>query len=113
MKGILVIVPCGQGKIWDKYPDAGPTEACFAYTGSPFTVNRQYAERFADRWVILSAKYGFIQPTFLLPGPYNVTFKKKSTGPVSHAVLKEQVREQKLEALTLSLAWAVRNTGLQ
>jgi len=41
----LVIVPCGRSKIWDKNPDAGPTVAKDAYAGSPFKVNRRYAER--------------------------------------------------------------------
>lgn len=54
----LVIVPCGKRKIWDKHPDQGPTRADDAYIGTPFTLNRTYAERFGDRWVVLSAKYG-------------------------------------------------------
>ena len=73
MGEILVIVPCGQGKIWDTEPDRGPVAARDAYTGAPFKVNRAYAERFASYWVILSAKYGFIPPDYLIPGPYNVT----------------------------------------
>jgi hypothetical protein len=31
-------------------------------------VNRNLAEHFATRWVILSAKYGFIDPDHLIPG---------------------------------------------
>lgn len=91
MKGVLVIVPCGQGKVWDKEPNRGPVPAREAYTGAPFKVNREYAERFAERWVILSAKHGFIPPDFIIPGPYNITFKKKATGPVSISTLREQV----------------------
>lgn len=93
MKGLIVIVPCGQGKIWDKVPNRGATPARDAYTGSPFKVNREYAERFAERWVILSAKYGFIDPDYKIDGPYNVTFKKLNTLPVKLDVLKKQVRE--------------------
>ena len=59
--GTLVIVPCGKSKIWDRDPDAGPTAARAAYVGSPFKVNREYAETFGEAWVILSAKYGFLQ----------------------------------------------------
>lgn len=92
----LVVVPCGQAKVWGKQPGIGPVEARLAYTGSPFTVNRGYAERFADRWVILSAKYGFITPEFVIPGPYNVTFKRKRSGPVDVGTLREQVEEQGL-----------------
>ena len=65
----LVIIPCGQAKVWAGEPQRGPTPAGEAYTGAPFKVNRAYAERHGDRWVILSAKYGFIPPDSLLPGP--------------------------------------------
>ena len=58
----LVIVPCGKRKIWDKNSEAGPTKARDVYTGSPFKVNREYAEKFGDPWVILFAKYGFLEP---------------------------------------------------
>jgi hypothetical protein len=94
---LLVIVPCGQAKVWDRAPDHGPAPARDAYTGAPFTVNRRYAERFAEKWVILSAKYGFIDPAVVLPGPYNVTFKRKSSGPVSEAKLKQQVEQLGLD----------------
>jgi len=40
----LVIVPCGKRTIWDKHPDQGPTRADDAYTGTPFKLNRRYAE---------------------------------------------------------------------
>jgi cytoplasmic iron level regulating protein YaaA (DUF328/UPF0246 family) len=89
---LLVIVPCGRSKIWKKQPHLGPTPAREAYTGAPFKVNREYAERVGDRWVILSAKYGFVEPTTLIT-QYEVTFKKKSTNPVSSSVLKKQIAE--------------------
>ncbi len=46
---------------------------------------------FGERWMVLSAKYGFIEPAFLIPGQYNVTFKKRSTGPIATADLRDQV----------------------
>ncbi len=92
----LVVVPCGQGKIWDRYPKTGPVAARDAYTGAPFRVNRQFAEKFGDQWTILSAKYGFVSPDFVIPGPYAVTFKSRRTNPISVAALGEQVREQGL-----------------
>jgi hypothetical protein len=88
----LVVVPCGQQKIWKKRPGAGSVAARDAYTGPPFVLNRQYAERFGDRWVILSAKYGLIAPEFQIPGPYEVTFKRLATLPVSADVLFIQAR---------------------
>ena len=86
-----MIVPCGSSKVWGKDPSAGPTIARDAYVGSPFKLNRQYAERFGDRWVILSAKHGFIEPSFILKEPYEVTFKRKSSEPISVEILREQV----------------------
>lgn len=94
----LVIIPCGQGKIWDATPDAGPVQAANAYTGAPFKVNREYAQRFADRWIILSAKYGFIDPDFIIPGPYNVTFKRRSPELVTLDILKQQASSMGLNA---------------
>lgn len=97
MKGILVVVPCGQRKIWDKDPNRGPTPARDAYIGAPFKVNKKYAAHFAERWVILSAKHGFMSPDFIIPGPYNVTFKDRSTNPVSVSILRSQIQAQKLD----------------
>lgn len=93
---VLVIVPCGKRKIWDRFPAIGPVRARDAYIGAPFKVNRKYAERFADRWVILSAKYGFIDPDFVIPGNYNVTFKDPRTNPISVSKLVEQIKEKRL-----------------
>lgn len=101
MGGVLVIVPCGLSKVWGKNPQAGPTAASLAYTGPPFRLNKQYAERYGDRWVILSAKYGFIPPDFIIPGPYDVTFKRKSTNPIALEVLTEQVRRMGLNGFEM------------
>jgi hypothetical protein len=62
---MLVIVPCGG-----------------AYVSTFFRANRRYAETFGDGWVILSAKYGFVRPETLIPGPYNLTFNRRATGPI-------------------------------
>ena len=92
----LVVVSCGKTKIWDLNPAAGPTTAKKAYVGGPFKVNKGYAERFADRWVILSAKYGFIDPDFMIPENYDVTFKDRRTNPIGIDRLRQQVREMGL-----------------
>lgn len=97
---LLVIVPCGLLKIWDKYPDAGPTPAAEAYIGPPFVVNRAYAERSGGDWVVLSAKYGFVRPADIIPGPYNTTFKRKSSNPIGTAALREQVPAMGLDRYT-------------
>jgi len=88
---VLVVVPCGKLKIWDKHPERGPTEAREVYIGAPYKVNREYAEKFGYKWVILSAKYGFIEPDFIIPKNYNVTFNDRSTKPISIEQLKIQV----------------------
>ncbi|MDH5779052.1 MAG: hypothetical protein OEZ29_00470 [Candidatus Bathyarchaeota archaeon] len=94
----LVVVPCGKRKIWDKSPTAGPTKAKDVYIGAPFKVNREYAEKYADRWVILSAKYGFIDPGFIISENYDVTFGHPSTNPISVRALKEQVKQKALDS---------------
>ena len=91
MPRLLVIVPCGKSKIWDKQPHCGPTVASDAYTGAPFKLNRRYAECFGDAWVILSAKHGLIEPEFVIPGPYEVTFNRASTHPITKERLQQQV----------------------
>jgi len=92
---LLVVVPCGQAKIWKKYPWKGPTKAKDTYIGSPFKVNRKFAERFADRWIILSAKYGLIDPDFIIHEDYDITFTEPSTNPITLDDVKKQLRDMK------------------
>lgn len=99
----LVVVPCGSSKVWAKRPDAGAVPAKDAYTGGPFVMNRRYAERFGDDWVILSAKYGFLAPEDLIPEPYEVTFKRKGTNPIGFDALRRQVGERQLGAFDVVL----------
>lgn len=96
MTRILVIVPCGKRKIWDKYPNAGSTHAKDVYTSPAFRTNRLYAEKFGNSWIILSALHGFIEPSFLITEPYNVTFKSKKSMPIHTDRLLEQVEELRL-----------------
>jgi hypothetical protein len=93
---VLIVVPCGRGKIWDRLPDRSPVSAAEADTGTSFRLNRQYAERFGAAWVVLSAWYGFIAPEFIIPVPYEVSFKHPATGPIAFDRLRQQVREQQL-----------------
>jgi hypothetical protein len=96
MPETLVIVPCGKRKIWDRHPDQGSMPARDAYIGAPFVVNRNYAEQMSDTWLILSAKYGFIPSDFIITGPYNVTFKRRTDDTVTIDQLREQVLALKL-----------------
>lgn len=94
---ILVVVPCAGRKIWDIEPDHGPAKAKDVYKSPPFKVNKAFAEKFADRWIILSAKYGFIDPDFVIHKNYSVTFKKASTNPITMDQIKLQLKGKKLE----------------
>jgi len=94
----LCIVPCGNRKIWDRDPTAGPTPARNVYIG-PFAQKcREYAERFyPSSWCILSAKYGFLFPEDIVPGSYNVTFKDRRTNPITLEELSTQIKEKGLD----------------
>lgn len=94
---ILCIVSCSSRKIWDKDPSIEPVKARDAYIGALSKKAIMFAERFcSDSWAILSAKYGFLKPDDIIPGPYNVTFKKKSSAPISIDELMKQAREKGL-----------------
>lgn len=94
---LLVIVPCGKSKIWKKHPKIKNVEASKAYTGSPFKVNKAFAEKFSDKWIILSAKYGFIEPNFIIEEDYNVTFNNPKTKPIKTPELKKQFQKMGLD----------------
>ena len=93
----ICIVPCGSQKIWDKNPQNGPSKARYVYTG-PFAGKcREYAEKFyPESWCILSAKYGFLFPDDVVPGPYNVSFNNKKSNPISLNELKTSISTKKL-----------------
>lgn len=46
------------------------------YTSTLFTKSAAYAKKHADRWFILSAKYGLVFPEQII-NPYDVTLRKK------------------------------------
>ncbi len=94
---VLCIVPCGNKKIWDKKPEAGPQQARDVYIGPFASKCREYAEKFyPSSWVIISAKYGFLFPNDIVPGPYNVSFIDKSSNPITIEELKSQAQEKGL-----------------
>jgi len=93
----LCITPCGSKKIWDVNPIAGPTKAKNVYIGPFVQKCQQYAKVFyPNSWCILSAKYGFLFPEDKIPGPYNVTFNKKATNPISNEELEVQAAKKGL-----------------
>ena len=94
IRGLLVIISCGSQKIWDQIPRAGPTPALDAYTSPVFRISRRYAEHFSERWAILSAKYGFMDPAFVITEDYNTSFY--DPGAIKTPELIEQVKSHGL-----------------
>ena len=89
----LCIVPCGKKKIWDKNPGRGPAPASEAYIGGFASAARAYAERFyPSRWIVLSAKYGFLWPGDLVLAPYNISFSRRGDPVVTDTELRSQAQ---------------------
>ena len=84
----LCVASCGKKKIWEDYPNAGPTPAKHVYTGPFAGASIRYAKKFyPNSFVILSAKYGFLRPNELVESDYCVTFKHKKSGPITNQEL--------------------------
>jgi hypothetical protein len=96
MSTTLYVAPCGKAKVWDSDPSRGPTPAGEAYTGTFVGAAAKYARASGAPWIILSAKYGFLRPTDLVPGPYDTTFLKPSADTVQAATLREQIASLEL-----------------
>lgn len=90
----LVIVTCGQKKIWGKRPSTGPTKAKDAFVSDYFKTNREYAETIADDWLIYSTKYGLISPEKIIGENYEV--EPGSSEEVEVDVLRTQIAEKEL-----------------
>jgi len=106
----LCVVPCGKSKIWDKHPNAGPTQAKDVYTGPFASSCRQYAQAFyPGAWVILSAKHGFLLPDDRVRGPYEVSFNDPNTHPISSAELGRQAKAKGLDKYDQIVAIAGAN----
>jgi len=68
----VALVACGARKLTTAAP------ARELYQGTLFKAQRAYAERFADRWFILSAKHGLVEPSATLE-PYDASLLTLST----------------------------------
>jgi len=92
----LIVVSCTSKKIWDEDASANPyVPAKHAYVGRTVKDWLGKCQPKLDNypWVILSAKYGFIEPDHPI-GNYDVTFRKAGSGPISDASLRNQVLHQ-------------------
>jgi len=97
---VLAVVCCTKKKIWDEDLTAPRyVPAQFAYRGPGFkqwmSEDRYRAKAKCQdfRWIILSAKYGFIEPWHPIE-KYDVTFKDTASGPISKQSLEQQVAGQ-------------------
>ena len=94
----LCIVTCGKKKIWDENPNAGPTEAKNVYIGPLSKKAMEYAEKYyLDTWIILSAKYGFIDPKDIIPQNYDACFHKRNSKTISLEELKVQMEKKNFD----------------
>lgn len=93
----LIVVSCTRKKIWDEDPSASLyVPARKAYRGRTVTdwIGKCELKPSSCPWVILSAKYGFIEPDHPI-GDYDVTFSRPETGPISDESLRGQVLYQR------------------
>jgi hypothetical protein len=93
----LCIIPCGTRKIWQLQPALGSVEAERAYLSTYHKLCKAYAEHFHYRWVILSAKHGFLDPQDPVDGMYDVSFNKPDSGIISFDELRRQAADKGLD----------------
>lgn len=92
----LIVVACSKKKVWDVDENAPEfVPARMAYQGDDFRSFLRWAEdngleQRGFRWLILSAKYGYIEPWHPISN-YDVTFNDETTGPISDETLYRQV----------------------
>jgi hypothetical protein len=90
---VLAVIPCSKEKIWDIDAQRGAVRADQAYRSAFHKLSRLYAEKHADDWVILSAKYGFLCPGDRVDGPYDVTFGRPLDPYITQSDLSAQASE--------------------
>ena len=91
---ILYVVMCTRKKIWDLNPSAPKyIPAKDAYQGASFKKWLESEESKKYDWLILSAKYGFIEPDHPICN-YDVSFDNEESGPISNEILIKQVLYQ-------------------
>ena len=110
---LLNIVACSRAKIWKGNPGEKETyPARTVYRGGMFKQAIQCFAEFGKRtgrepfWLILSAKYGLIEPDREI-SDYNISFSVSSDAgrTVSGETLRSQWRERRLERFDTVFAW--------
>ncbi|GAA0488017.1 hypothetical protein GCM10008986_11980 [Salinibacillus aidingensis] len=93
----LYVIPSGKPKIWDHKPELGSVKACEAYTGTFHRLLQQYVEMINVHWVIISPKYGILNPDEFVPETYNLSFSmKKNPDVISVERMSQQLSEKGL-----------------
>lgn len=64
-----ILIGCGKRKAATAQPAAD------LYTGSLFRKRRAYAEKFGQRWFVLSARHGLVPPNVIIK-PYDLTLSQ-------------------------------------
>jgi len=99
-KTTLFVVSCAKSKIWDEDKNAPSyVPARHAYRGEDFLkfvywFEKNQMEMKGFKWLILSAKYGYIEPWHPI-GRYDVCFDDEDSGPISDETLYSQVMKQR------------------
>jgi len=96
----LLIISCTQEKVWECDPTAPDfVPARYAYRGKKFLKFLSWAERNKIEkkgfyWVILSGKYGFIEPWHPI-SKYDIKLGEPDYHPISDETLKNQVKQER------------------
>ena len=86
------IIPCSKEKIWDIEPNKGAVPANKAYRSAFHQYAAAYAQKYCDHTLIFSAKYGLMEPDFLIEGTYDVTFLRKKDPCISLSEIQKQAK---------------------
>ena len=87
------IIPCSKEKIWDIEPNVGPVQAKRAYRSAFHRYAAAYAQKYCDHTLIFSAKYGLMEPDFLIEGTYDVTFSREEDPCISLDLIRKQAEK--------------------
>ncbi|NLX85437.1 MAG: hypothetical protein GXZ00_07465 [Synergistaceae bacterium] len=113
---LLNIVACSGAKIWSKYGDDTKSyPARIAYQGGMFKQAVGCFENFKNKtgieplWLILSAKYGFIEPDKEITN-YNISFseRKDCNSVIPPVELLNQWAEKELGKYSVIFVWGGR-----
>ncbi|MAA80106.1 MAG: hypothetical protein CL916_12705 [Deltaproteobacteria bacterium] len=86
----IAIIPCSKEKIWDINPEIGAVQASKAYRSAFHRYAAAYARKNCNHTLIFSAKYGLMEPDFLIEGTYDVTFSRAEDPCISLARVQKQ-----------------------